>query len=114
MAVKSSGGTPATTSSRKSSGWRDVVGAAGGDVDRHVADQAHAALVGVVAQRVHSRSKRTWSLTARVAAGEAAQSSIQTVALTEGVDLVGRHRRVRVGEQPAPGRECRRALYGEP
>ena len=58
-------------------GMRAVVGRARRDVDRHVADQPHAALGGVArAARAHSRSKRTWSAIAP-RAGERAQSSIQ-------------------------------------
>ena len=44
---------------------RAVVGAAGGDVDRHVADEpARRARPRRRAARAHSRSKRTWSATA--------------------------------------------------
>ena len=54
-----------------------VVGAAGRDVDRHVADEADPALVRVRAQRAHSRSKRTWSATARRPPANRSQPPIQ-------------------------------------
>ena len=41
----------------------EVVGAAVGDVDRHVAEDAHAALPAYARSAPHSRSKRTWSST---------------------------------------------------
>ena len=89
---------------------RAVVGRAGRDVDRHVADQPHAALVRVRAQR------RPLALEAHLVGDRAAAGEARPVldparlALAE-VELLGlRDRRRRLGEEPRPGRERRRRL----
>ena len=51
VALSASGGAPATTPRRKSSGCARVVGAVAGDVDRDVAEEPHPALGGVAAER---------------------------------------------------------------
>ena len=108
--MKASGGTPATAPSRNSSGWARVVGAAGGDVDRDVADQPHAALGARSA-----RSARPLALEAHLV-GDArrARRSLpvadpERVALAESRSSPRRTGARGIGQQPRPGREGRRA-----
>ena len=86
-----------------------VVGAVGRHVDRHVADQPHAALGRVGAQRA-PLALEAHLLRDRVAARERRPvADPERVARDERLELVRRHLRARLGEQPAPGRERRRA-----
>ena len=87
-----------------------VVGAAGRDVDRQVADQAHAALGRVARAARPTRARSAPGRRSPRRPRSAAQSPIQNGcratndSISSGVD-----RRARLGEQPAPGRERRRA-----
>ena len=91
---------------------RALVGRAGRDVDRHVADQPHAARRGVRAQR------SPLALEAHLVGQRAAPAEALPVArprpraLGE-VQLLGaRHPRPRLRQQPGPGRERRARLVG--
>ena len=93
-------------------GVRAVVDRPGGDVDRHVADQPHAALRRVRAQR------RPLALEPHLVGDRAARAEPRPVldpvrvALAE-VELLGaRDPRPRLGQQPAPRGERRRRPVG--
>ena len=94
-------------------GPADVVGAAGRDVDGHVADQAHAALVGVHAQCRPLALEAHLVVDRPRAAGEGRPVvDPEAVALAEVLALGRRHRRVGIGQEPAPRGEGRRRLVG--
>ena len=91
---------------------RAVVGAPRRDVDRDVADDPHAALLGVRAQR------RPLAVEAHLVGDRAARAEARPVldpvalALAE-VELLGaRHPSLRRSQQPRPGGERRRRLVG--
>jgi hypothetical protein len=89
---------------------RPVVDRARRDVDRHVADQAHAALRGVLPQR------GPLAVEPHLVGHRAARAEPRPVldperlALAERDLLLPRDRRPRVRQQPGPGRERRRRL----
>ena len=101
---------PATASSRNSSGCARWSAESGRDVDRHVADQPHAALVRVRAQRA-PLALEAHLVGDRAAAGEARPVlDPARLALAE-VELLGAaDRRGRLGQQPRPGGERRARL----
>jgi hypothetical protein len=86
---------------------RPVVDRAGRDIDRHIADQPHAALLGMRAQC------RPLAVEPHLVGHRAAPSPLADpvrVALAEVQIRVLRHRRARVGKQSRPCRERRRGL----
>ncbi len=94
-------------------GMADVVGAAGRDVDGHVADQAHAALVGIHAQCRPLAVEADLVVDGPRAAGEGRPVvDPEPVALAELRALGLGHRRVGIGQEPAPCSESRRCLVG--
>ena len=88
---------------------RRLVGRPGRDVDRHVADQQHAALGGVARAAPPTRGRSAPGRRPR--RPRRLPAAIQNAcARAEGVDLGVRDRGVGVREQPAPRRERRRRL----
>src|SRR5215212_8701153 len=85
-----------------------VVGAAGRDVDRHVPDQAHAALPRVATQSPPFAVEAQLLLGGALACEALPVLEPVALALAEGGELALGHRRVRVGEQLAGGGERRR------
>ena len=108
-AVNASGGTPATTPSRNSSGCARWSSRPGRDVDRHVADQPHAALA--------RRTRAARSTRARSAPG---RDSIRAGEPASAIQNAWRSRNARAprrataasgsAEEPAPRRERRARL----
>ncbi len=93
---------------------RAMVGAAGRHVDRHVADDAHAALRRVAAQRA-PLALEAHLVGHRASARERLPVPDPVgVALAEGLGLGGGHAGATVREEPAPRRERRRRLVRRP
>jgi hypothetical protein len=89
-----------------------VVGAAGGDVDRHVADQPHAAVGRVAAQRGPLAVEADLVGDRVAAAVLPPVVDPERVALAEVELLRAGDRRPRLGQQPRPGGERRLGLVG--
>ena len=115
LAVNVSGGTPACRPRRKSSGCARWSTPSRRDVDRHVADEPHAAVGGVARAAPTTRARSAPGRRARARPAAAAQSSIQhACSRAERVELVARSR-------APPGRRAGRGqaanaegdLYGE-
>ena len=95
----------------KQLGVREVVGAAGRDVDRHVADQADAGLRRVGAQRA-PLAREAHLVGDRLAAAREALPVVdpERLARAEGLDLVVANLSAGAGEQASPGGERRAGL----
>jgi hypothetical protein len=91
-----------------------VVGAAGRHVDRHVADQAHAELGGVGAQRAPLAIEADLVGRSAVAREPLPVADPEALARAELRELALGHRSVRIGEQVRRGREGGRRLVGRP
>ena len=112
--LSGSGGAPATKSpGRKMLGMGRVVAAAGGDVDRDVADQPHVPLGGVGAERrplalePHLIGQRAGRRRTRPSRRSSTRSRCSNRRSSEGAtDRIG------IGEEPGPRREGRRRRVG--
>ena len=101
-----------SSSGEEELGMGEVVAAAGRDVDRHVADDPDAALGRVGAQRRPLALEPHLLLDRAVAGERRPVGEPGRLPVTERASLARLDRALRIGEQPAPGRERRRRRVG--